>query len=70
MRANEFLIEAKGIFGRNAGDPFEHTNGTTAEFVEIQSYPGATHGKYESVEARDEMFYIGFYTMTTRLYLN
>ena len=55
MRAKEFIIEAKGMFGRNQGDPFVHTNGETAEFVDVGAFPDLqTQGKqYDSPESRD-----------------
>jgi len=55
MRAKEFIIEAKGVFGRNQGDPFLHTNGEIAEFVDVGAFPDLqTQGKqYDSPESRD-----------------
>ena len=55
MRAKEFLFEAKGMFGRGQGDPFVNSNGETAEFVEIGSFPDLqTQGKqYDTPESRD-----------------
>ena len=52
MRAKEFIIEAKGMFGRNQGDPFVHANGETAEFVDVGAFPDLqTQGKqYDSPE--------------------
>jgi len=39
MRASEFLIEAKGVFGRKEGDPYMNDNGATARFIGVQMYP-------------------------------
>ena len=55
------LAEAKGIFGRNPGDPFVGPGEETAEFVQVVALPefsddggGAIAGQYESPEARDQ----------------
>ncbi len=48
------LFEAKGVFGRKQGDPFER-GGVQAEFVGVEAYPPMTDGgKFETPEARDE----------------
>jgi len=55
MRISElYLIEAKGFFGRKAGDPYVHTNGITAEFKQITPFPAPKQGEYSSAEERDQ----------------
>ena len=39
MRANDFLIESKGLFGRRIGDPFSDKNGNIINFQGIDIYP-------------------------------
>ena len=61
MRATEFLFESSGLFGRKQGDPFVHSSGVQAEFVEVGGYPsydvskeqGENPGQYNTVEDRD-----------------
>jgi len=45
MRANEFLFESSGLFGRKQGDPFTHSSGVQAEFIEVGGYPYMTYLK-------------------------
>lgn len=61
MRFNDFknietkiISEAKGLFGRNAGDKFVHGDGREYAIVEVVSFPDPTTQRFESVEARDE----------------
>ena len=61
MRFSDFKIveqkvlsEAKGLFGRNAGDRFVHGDGREYSIVEVVAYPDAQTQKYETPEARDE----------------
>ena len=57
MRFYEFkinLTEAKGVFGRKAGEPYVHDNGEHAEFVQVQAIPDISQGgKFEDAEERD-----------------
>ena len=60
MRAKEFIItESNGVFGRKPGDPYTHTDGTTAEFIDVAAFPpfdtasGELAGQYDSTESRD-----------------
>ena len=50
MRFRELITEAKGIFGRNAGDPFVHTDGRKANFQSVEAYPDPQISKYENAE--------------------
>jgi hypothetical protein len=54
MRANQFITEAKGLFGRIEGDKFVNANGQEAEFRRIDFYPDPDQAQFESPEARDE----------------
>ena len=58
MRFYEFkidLTEAKGVFGRKAGEPYVHDNGETAEFVQVRAIPDlAEGGQFETPDQRDE----------------
>ena len=50
---NPALTEAKGVFGRKPGDPFER-NGVQAQFVSAEAYPPMSDGgKFDTPEARD-----------------
>jgi len=48
------MLEAKGMFGRLAGDPYKNANGKTAELVQVVAFPDATQGQFEDAKARDE----------------
>lgn len=48
------ILEAKGMFGRLAGDPYKHVDGKTAEIVQVIAFPDATQGQFEDAKARDE----------------
>ena len=48
-----FLKEAKGIFGREAGDKFVHGDGREYAIVEVVAFPDAQTKKFESPEDRD-----------------
>ena len=50
---SKLLGEAKGIFGRNAGDRFVHGDGREYSIVEVAAYPDAQTQKFETPEARD-----------------
>ena len=39
MRADEFITEAKGLFGRKIGDKFANDNGIEAQFQGIEVFP-------------------------------
>lgn len=54
MRLSEFLIEAKGIFGRLEGDHFINSNGQEAEFVRVEAYPDPDQSQFSSIEERDQ----------------
>jgi len=55
MRHFEFIVEAKGVFGRKNGDKFENINGASAEFVEVLTFPGVDEGgQFTTIENRDE----------------
>ena len=54
MRANQFITESNGIFGRKQGDHFVHTDGREVEFLRVDMYPDPDQGQFESPEARDE----------------
>lgn len=56
MRYAEFkLVESKGVFGRKPGEPYIHTNGETAQFIQVQAIPDVSEGgKFETPELRDE----------------
>ena len=47
MRIKHIITEAKGIFGRNAGDPFVHTDGRKANFQSVEAYPDPQMERYE-----------------------
>jgi len=51
---NKFINEAKGIFGRQAGDRFVHGDGREYSIVEVVAYPDPQTQKFETPEARDE----------------
>ena len=53
--AESKLAEAKGLFGRNAGDKFVHTDGREYAIVDITAYPDPQTQRYESPEQRDEV---------------
>ena len=54
MKISELdLQEAKGFFGRKAGDPYVHTSGITAEFKDIVAVPTPKQGVFASAEQRD-----------------
>jgi hypothetical protein len=60
MRYNDFklvetkvLAEAKGVFGRNAGDRFVHGDGREYSIVEVVAYPDAQVQRFEDAAARD-----------------
>lgn len=58
MRLSEIkLQESKGFFGRKPGDPYVHTSGTTAEFIEVTPFPTpgtqSGQGVYSTPEERD-----------------
>ncbi len=54
MKISELdLQEAKGFFGRKAGDPYVHTSGITAEFKDIVAVPAPKQGVFASAEQRD-----------------
>lgn len=56
MRANQFITEAKGLFGRIEGDKFVNTNGQEAEFQRIDYYPDpdSNDGKFLTTDERDQ----------------
>lgn len=54
MRAEQFIAEAKGLFGRIEGDPFVHTDGREVTFQRIDFYPDPDQAQFESPEQRDE----------------
>ena len=39
MRATEFILEAKGVFGRKKGDTYVNDNGQSATFNRAEMYP-------------------------------
>ena len=47
MKIKHIITEAKGIFGRNEGDPFVHTDGRKANFQSVEAYPDPQFEKYE-----------------------
>lgn len=47
------MLEAKGMFGRLAGDPYKNADGKTAELVQVIAYPDATQGQFETPQDRD-----------------
>ena len=54
MKINELNIqEAKGFFGRKAGDPYVHISGITAEFKDIVAVPAPKQGEFADAEQRD-----------------
>ena len=62
MRFNEFKIvkskvisEAKGFFGRDAGDKFTHQDGREYAIVQVVAFPDAKQSKFESPEERDDV---------------
>ena len=44
MRAHQFVIEAKGVFGRKRGDSYINDNGQTASFNRAEMYPDSVTG--------------------------
>lgn len=51
MRANEFISEAKGLFGRKIGDKFKNDNGVEAEFQGIEVFPSQkANSGYQTLE--------------------
>lgn len=58
MRAVEFLIEAKGLFGRMPGDKFVNANGTEVLFADIVAYPqiedDMPFSAYPDIPTRDQ----------------
>ena len=55
MKISELnLHEAKGFFGRKPGDPYVHTDGITAEFIQVTPFPTPKQGAYSSPEERDQ----------------
>lgn len=55
MRFYELVKESRGIFGRKLGDPFIHTDGTTADFVQVMVFPNPSQGKFEDAAQRDSV---------------
>jgi len=62
MRFNEFKIvkskvisEAKGFFGRDAGDKFTHQDGREYAIVQVVAFPDAKQSKFESPQERDDV---------------
>ena len=57
MRALEFITESKGVFGRRQNDPYEHTSGKKAYFLQAQVWPDPkAHGtKYDSIESMNQV---------------
>ena len=56
MRYSEFkLVEASGIFNRQPGQMFKHTEtGHELEFVEVLPYPSDA-GQFKTPDDRDEL---------------
>jgi hypothetical protein len=54
MRLQHILLEAKGIFGRLAGDKFVNATGQEAEFIRVDSYPEPNTAQFDNPEQRDE----------------
>ena len=54
MRANEYIFEAKGLFGRLQGDHFVNKDGREASFIRIDFYPDPDISQFETPEQRDE----------------
>ena len=50
MKIKHIITEAKGIFGRNAGDPFVHTDGRKANFQSVEAYPDPQMERFENQE--------------------
>jgi len=50
MKIKHIITEAKGIFGRNAGDPFVHTDGRKANFQSVEAYPDPQMERFEDQE--------------------
>lgn len=48
------LGEAKGMFGRDAGDKFTHHDGREYSIVQVIAFPTAQEQMFETPEARDE----------------
>ena len=51
MKIKHIITEAKGIFGRNAGDPFVHTDGRKANFQSVEAYPDPQMERFEDKES-------------------
>ena len=55
MKISELnLVEAKGFFGRRPGDPYVHSDGITAEFKQVTTFPTPKQATYASAEERDQ----------------
>ena len=50
MKIKHIITEAKGIFGRNAGDPFVNTDGRKANFQSVEAYPDPQMERFENQE--------------------
>ena len=55
MRAFQFVVEAKGVFGRKPGDSYVSDNGVTATFNRAEMYPDTkTNNAYKDHETTRE----------------